>query len=47
MDRDIVLYNVKEDLDIRDTLQDTIIYRLIDKVVDHFKFAYKQVKLIA
>ncbi len=42
MDRDIVLYNVKEDLDIRDTLQDTIIYRLIDKVVDHFKFAYKQ-----
>ena len=42
MDRDLVLDNVKEDLDIRDTLQDTILCRLIDMVIEHFIFSYKQ-----
>ena len=45
MDRDLVLDNVKEDLDIRDTLQDTILNRLINKVIDHFKFTYSKMKL--
>lgn len=37
-----VLANIKEDLNINDNLQDTILNRLINKVVDNFKFTYSQ-----
>lgn len=41
---EIALSNIKEDLGIAedDNLQNTVISRLIKKVVDHFKFEYNQ-----
>lgn len=40
--KELVLSNVKQDLDIEDELQDTILLSLIRKVMDHFKFEYGQ-----
>lgn len=37
---DDVLVNVKEDLNIQDDVQDMVLQRLIQKVVDHFHFEY-------
>lgn len=41
VDTDEILLNVKEDLNIDDTEQDTILNRLIEKVINHFTFKYK------
>lgn len=37
-----VLERVKEDIEIEDSLQDTMLLRLITKVMDHFKLVYGQ-----
>lgn len=37
-----VLDNVKEDIEILDDIQDTMLKRLITKVMDHFKLVYGQ-----
>ncbi|HFI0463817.1 TPA: phage head-tail connector protein [Streptococcus suis] len=41
LNEQLILSNVKDDLDISDTLQDRVLLRLIRKVVDHFKLEYR------
>lgn len=45
IEKDDVLKNVKEDLAIEGSIQDTVLKRLINKVVNHFTFKYKQTEI--
>ncbi|XJS09850.1 phage head-tail connector protein [Aerococcaceae bacterium WGS1372] len=45
IDKDKILKNVKEDLAIEGSIQDTVLKRLIVKVINHFTFKYDVTKV--